>query len=286
MLNTLILGLEDEDGVEPVEFVGNYSIDAGVADLVQHITAALDFNLAAFREQRTVSDAFSYLRARAEDAGVFVLLVGDLGSHHTAISTDTFRGYALADPIAPFLVINDRDARSAWSFTLLHELCHVFTGYSGVSGGYAEVAVERVCNDVASGILLPEDELDELASGPADIEAISGFAEERNLSRTMVAYRLFRRGRLPREAWLALQHHFTTEWFDYRDEMRARGREQEGGPTYYVVRRHRLGPGLLGTVAYLLKSGSLTTVKAGKVLGVKPKNVAEVLSGTSSAISV
>ena len=56
------------------------------------------------------------LREHAEAAGVFVMLKGDLGSHHTAIEVETFRGFAIADDIVPFVVINDRDSPSAWSF--------------------------------------------------------------------------------------------------------------------------------------------------------------------------
>src|SRR3546814_17037769 len=63
---------------------------------------------------------------------------------------DAFRGFALADPIAPFVVINDRDAKTAWSFTLLHEVAHLWIGATGVSGGHFEGSTEQFCNDVAS----------------------------------------------------------------------------------------------------------------------------------------
>jgi Zn-dependent peptidase ImmA (M78 family) len=89
-------------------------------------------NLSDFRSQSSAEEAFSFLRSRAEEVGVFVLLKGDLGSHHTAIDLQTFRGFALADPVAPFVVINDQDSKSAWSFTLIHELAHLWLGQTGV----------------------------------------------------------------------------------------------------------------------------------------------------------
>src|SRR3546814_16138482 len=73
----------------------------------------------------------------------YVLLIGNLGSHHSAIDIDAFRGFALADPIAPFVVINDRDAKTAWSFTLLHEVAHLWIGATGVSGGHFEGSTEQ-----------------------------------------------------------------------------------------------------------------------------------------------
>jgi Zn-dependent peptidase ImmA (M78 family) len=275
--------LLDEDDVEPLQFVGQYSLDDGISALRDALREVLTFDRERFRASSTVFDAFDYLRSRAEDAGIFVLLIGDLGSHHTAISPQTFRGYTLADPIAPFVVLNDRDARSAWSFTLLHELCHLLLGTSGVSGAYAALEIERVCDDVASGLLLDDGELDELmptAGGRAPSAAeIAAFARSRNISRTMVVYRLVRRGSIDRDQWVQLRDRFRAEWLEHRDDVRARNREAEGGPSYYVVRRHRIGAHLLGTVSYLLKTGSMTTVKAAKVLGVKPKNVAELLAG-------
>jgi len=37
--------------------------------------------------------------------GIFVLLIGDLGSYHTAFDLEVFRGFALSDDIAPFIII-------------------------------------------------------------------------------------------------------------------------------------------------------------------------------------
>jgi len=58
--------------------------------------------LIEFRAQPRYLDAFKLLRHRAEEVGVFVLLQGNLGSHHTNIGVETFRGFALSDDIAPF----------------------------------------------------------------------------------------------------------------------------------------------------------------------------------------
>ena len=60
-----------------------------------------------------------------------MLLLGDLGSHHSDMNEEVFRGFALADEIAPFVVINDNDATTARSFSLIHELAHIWIGASG-----------------------------------------------------------------------------------------------------------------------------------------------------------
>ena len=273
---------EDED-ILPVGFVGTMALADGVESATDRMVRLLEFDRQEFRAQASLTDAFSYLRSRVEAAGVFALLVGDLGSYHTAISPDTFRGYALADPLVPMIVINDRDARAAWSFTLLHELCHLLLGESGVSGAFGALRIEQFCNDVASQVLLDEAELLDLELEGAQTEAlaaeINAFARERNLSRSLVAFRLYRAGRIAEAVWMDLAGHFKAEWLAHRERQRERARATDGGPTYYVVRRHRLGAGLLETVNYLLQTGGVSVVKAGKILDVRPNNVRETLAG-------
>jgi len=127
--------LEDEEESQPLPFVGSMSVNSGVGTVLASIRQTLDLDLPTFRAQGTAESAFSLLREKVEAAGVFVLLMGNLGSHHTALDTSTFRGFAIADTVAPFIIVNDQDAKSAWSFTLLHELAHLWLGATGISGG-------------------------------------------------------------------------------------------------------------------------------------------------------
>lgn len=274
--------LEEDEDVEPVDFVGRSALSEGVDVVGARLGRLIGFDRDDFRRQRTLTDAFESLRGRVEAAGVFALLIGDLGSYHTAVSADTFRGYALADDIAPMIVVNDRDARGAWSFTLLHEFCHLMLGESGISGGFGSLRLERFCNDVASRLLLDDAELGEIATASRPDTAIAvevtAFAKARNLSRTLVAFRLLKASLISEGQWDALRLHFREEWMAHREDERLRARDAEGGPTYYVVRRHRLGPGLLETVNYLLKTGGVSVVKAATILGVKPNNVRETLA--------
>jgi len=278
--------LEDEEDAQPLPFIGSMTIDDGVAAVVQSIKRVIGAELAEFRAQASPESAFALLRRRVEEAGVFVLLAGNLGSYHTAMDVEVFRGFALADPIAPFIVINDQDARPAWSFTLLHELAHLWLGATGVSGSYAETRMERFCNEVAATFLLPVAELalvgvTRQTDDQTAIKLIDDFAAERHLSRSMVAYRLRNAGRISDESWRSLRGIFRTRWQAGRQAQRERAREREGGPNYYVVRRHKLGAALLKFVARNVSGGSLSPTKAGHVLGVKPRSVEPLLSGAA-----
>jgi len=279
----------EEEEAEPLPFIGSMSRNDGVDPVLASIRQVLGLDLAAFRAQGSADGGFALLRSRVEDAGIYVLLIGNLGSHHSAIDVDAFRGFALADPIAPFVVINDQDAKTAWSFTLLHEVAHLWIGATGVSGGHFEGAVEQFCNDVASSFLLPQRDLDHLLITRAmDLDdaarLVTDFAEERLISRSLVAYRLFRAEKITERTWRALTDRFRVQWLQNRAAQRERARGMDGGPNYYIVRRHRLGAALLNFVARNMSEGVLTPTRASKLLGVKPRSVHTLLSGAALAI--
>jgi Zn-dependent peptidase ImmA (M78 family)/transcriptional regulator with XRE-family HTH domain len=279
----------EEEEAEPLPFIGSMSRNDGVDPVLASIRQVLGLDLAAFRAQGSADGGFALLRSRVEAAGIYVLLIGNLGSHHSAIDVDAFRGFALADPIAPFVVINDQDAKTAWSFTLLHEVAHLWIGATGVSGGHFEGAVEQFCNDVASSFLLPQRDLDHLLITRAmDLDdaarLVTDFAEERLISRSLVAYRLFRAEKITERTWRALTDRFRVQWLQNRAAQRERARGMDGGPNYYIVRRHRLGAALLNFVARNMSEGVLTPTRASKLLGVKPRSVHTLLSGAALAI--
>lgn len=275
--------LEDDEDVQPLAFVGSASMNDGVPALVKSIEQMLGVTRAQYRAQKDVGSAFALLRERVEHAGVFVLLTGNLGSHHSAIPVEAFRGFAIADRVAPFIVINDGDAKAAWSFTLLHELAHLWLGATGVSGGGApEMKIERFCNDVAGEFLLPRTDVMAVSNVAghaldAQIAVITDHANRWHVSRQMVAYGLFKAGRITLEVWRTLEAGIRERW------AAERRREKDllkgsSGPSYYVVRRHRLGHAMLDFARHYTDAGALTPSKAAKVLGVKPRSVYPLLA--------
>ena len=273
----IVKDLLEQNEPNRVDYVASATMDVSTTELARRITDRLGFSLSEFRQQKDVQTAFGYLREKVEASGTFVLLLGNLGSHHTSIPSGVFRGYAIADPSAPFIVINDQDALVAWSFTILHELTHIWLGATGVSGESTDTQIEAYCNGVAGEILLPTAEINELrflrsASLQQTIDSISRFASKWKISRPMVAYKLLRMNVIARTRWQELDKHYKDEWAAAAVQ-RATREKSEGGPSYYVVKRHRLGHALLNLVKNSLAEGFITYTRAGRVLGVKPRNV-------------
>lgn len=272
--------LETEDEATPLDFVGSFDQSQGAEALATAIRTRLVFELKTYRQGsgRGTPKGFSYLRERAEAAGIFVLLIGNLGSHHSTLNVELFRGFAFADPVAPFVVINDQDSEQAWSFTLLHELAHIWLGQTGVSGGRPASAIETFCNDVAGRILLPTAEIAQepsLIGAPQEqvIARISAIADARQVSHSMVAYKLYREGIIDQGTWSAVTTAFRQQWLRNRAAQRDRARENEGGPSYYTVKRHKLGNRLVELSKRMLAEGALSPSKAAAILGVKASNV-------------
>ena len=274
--------MEEEDEAEPLPFIGSHELSGGRPAVVKSLRRLLSVSRESYYAQSDADAAFELLRTAAEEAGIFVVLKGNLGSHHTEIDTEVFRGFSIADKITPFVVINEYDARPAWSFTLLHELVHLALGQTGVSGARADNRTEWFCDDVAGRFLLRNDDVRKLALGRArDIdhlaERISEFANGRNLSRTMVAYRAYRTHEINRPTYERLSTNFRRQWLNDRSNRRERQRRTGGGGDFYVTRRHRIGNGLITLVRRMMAAEALPTTRAATVLGVKPHQVQNIV---------
>ena len=275
--------LEEIEEVHRLPFVGSSRILEGQPAITQSVRDLLGIDLSTYRAQRNASAAFGLLREKAESVGIFVLLKGDLGSHSTAIDVGIFRGYSIADEIAPFVVINDQDARPAWSFTLLHEIVHLLLGQTGVGNARADNVIEQFCDGVAGEFLLPSTEVSELnltANDSLDVMSrrIGEFASDRHISRTMVAYRAHVNGVIGPSHFGQLMSLFQHQWRNERDRRRESNDRPDAGPNFYVVRRHRLGNKITDLVRSMMAADSLSTSKAARILGVRARQVQPLLA--------
>ncbi len=285
--------LEEEDEATILPYVGSASVEDGVVKVAEEIKGTLGFHLEDFRNQRSTQEAFAFLRRLVESAGVFVLLIGDLGSWHTEIDSKVFRGFALADPATPFVIINTYDSYAAWSFTLLHELTHIWLGQTGISDKKAGNPIEKFCNDVASHLLLPVRELMQISIDKSTVRdeaalKIAEFSKPRNVSRSMVAYKLYRLNRIEHVTWHSLSELYSSQWIENRrhiKEQRRLEQEKQKGPSSHVIRKYRLGDRLPTLVNRMMMTGALSTAKAAKVLGVKPMSVYKLTSFADTSLS-
>jgi Zn-dependent peptidase ImmA (M78 family) len=151
-------------GFPTLPFVGSASVQEAHNAVAQGLRETLGLSTEARRPLPTWTDALRQLIAQAEEAGVMVMASSVVGGNsHRKLDVDEFRGFALADGLAPLVFLNGADSKAAQMFTLAHELAHVWLGATGVSdtqaGKVPEQQTERWCNQVAAELLMPMEEL-------------------------------------------------------------------------------------------------------------------------------
>ncbi len=155
------------------------------------------------------SAALTTLAANAEEIGVLVMINGVVGSNtHRKLDPREFRGFALADDLAPVVFVNGADTKAAQIFTLSHELVHIGIGQSAVSDAdmlrTAANDVERWCNRVAAEFLIPSDEIAGYALDHEHISAeLDKLARRFKVSTLVVLRRLFDADQLTRDQYRA-----------------------------------------------------------------------------------
>ncbi|GGZ45403.1 ImmA/IrrE family metallo-endopeptidase [Asticcacaulis endophyticus] len=289
--------LDYEEEQQKISLVGSCKIEQGVDYFVSKISEYLGFDhLDRSLRKGGPDQLFKSLRASCEVKGIFVVLAGDLGSHHSAISVSVFRGFVISNDTAPFIVINDQDAKAARPFSLLHELAHLCMGQTGISAetslnslsGRTEI-IERFCDDVASRFLLPEHAL----SAPPvnarnDVAAlkniISGIAELWAVSEPMVAYRYWRKSWIEDATAKELFKLYRDRWASNRAEQRERNRNTEGGPSFYTIKQSKLGNALISLIQRNLYDNLISPSRAAKVLGVNVGSVEPLIRHYESSL--
>jgi Zn-dependent peptidase ImmA (M78 family)/transcriptional regulator with XRE-family HTH domain len=147
-------------GERPVAVVGSVTVTTDVVLAAEQIRHTIGFDLEERRRIPTWTDALRRFIELADAAGVMVMVSGVVGSNNRRkLDPDEFRGFALADPLAPLVFLNGSDTKAAQMFTLAHEMAHIWLGQSAVSDAQPNEVpdnrIERWCNQVAAELLVP-----------------------------------------------------------------------------------------------------------------------------------
>ena len=147
-------------GETPLLWVGSARISDDPVETATKMRAALQFDLDERAQMATWTEALRRFIEQAEEIGVLVMVSGIVGNNtHRKLDPQEFRGFALADDLAPLVFVNGADTKAAQMFTLGHELAHLWLGGSALSDATPNhepsLEVERWCNAVAAEVLAP-----------------------------------------------------------------------------------------------------------------------------------
>ncbi len=221
-------------------------------------------DIRSLKKVKNSNDYFKELRSHLESKGVFVIQMGDLGSHHSRVSVEEFRGMAIADRLAPIIVINPNDTLNAKVFTLVHELCHLGLGKNIISNEFytKQNKIEVFCNAVAAEVLVPSDELQVLIVNEITSSFIDNLAKKFCVSSIVIARRLLELNYITEQEYQETFNKYVTL------SQRKQAKSSKGGPDSNIVAKARLGNKLIKTILNATYNGTLDFSDASSVLNL------------------
>lgn len=260
-------------GELPLTFVRKAKTSDDVVRAAADMRDALTFDLGERQQMRTWIDALRRFIEQAENLGVLVMVNGVVGSNNTRkLDPQEFRGFALADDLAPLVFINGADTKAAQMFTLAHELAHLWLGESALTDLDARTAallasagrvgqVENWCNQVAAELLAPLDVVRrELRRGESPREAMDRLAHRFKVSTLVALRRMHDAGALSRKRF----------WEEYDAEVeRLMSIPRSAGGSFYLTTAARVSRRFARAVVTSTWEGRSTFTEALRLLGFK-----------------
>jgi Zn-dependent peptidase ImmA (M78 family) len=231
-----------------------------------HIRTALGFDLEERRRTPTWTDALRRFIGQADELGVLVMVSGVVGSNNRRkLDPEEFRGFALADPLAPLVFINGTDTKAAQMFTLAHELAHIWLGQSALSNvapvSSPTQATEIWCNRVAAELLVPFAIFREEFQPEATLrDELDRLARLFKVSTLVVLRRIHDAGGFTADQF----------WREYRRELeRLRAMPSGDGGNFYLTLGARASKRFARALVVRTLEGQSSFMEAFRLLGLK-----------------
>lgn len=138
---------------------------------------------------------YLYLREKIEAAGIFVHCFTD-------VPMEMARALAIYDKDMPIIGLNDEDRPPAKSFSMIHELVHIFKRESSLCNDMRSIRSEEVfCNAVAGELLVPKAALESTIKfkemhKPYNKQDIEYLANKFSVSKEVIIRRLLDTGHI------------------------------------------------------------------------------------------
>ena len=245
-------------------FVGRFSSNNNIEDVAADIRQVLGLKGEWASAIPTWEKALDHLAEKIEEQGIVIVFNGVVeNNNYRKIPVSDCRGFVMVDSLAPFMFINNADAKAAQMFTIAHELAHIWIGQSaGFDFRDMQAApnpVEQFCDKVAAEVLVPRDSFLRIWQQTPDIRKCSRHFK---VSEIVIARRALDTGVLSRNDFFAFYRNYMEGW---RRSEEAR----TSGGNFYATTRKRLSMRFAAHVHNALKTGQLLHRDAYKLTGLK-----------------
>lgn len=272
ILHRELCDLSKDVGITKLPFVGSLSEETPVAEFVENIRHVIGVTAEDQRRVKNSDELLKHLRAAAQKAGIYVLFVGNLGSHHTNVSVDEFRGIAFANDLAPMVVINPNDTKAAQVFTFIHELAHLWLGSSGISSFNAlgtstgDSSKEKLCNRIAAEFLVPEADLMAVWKPCEETlnQAVNTIAKRFKVSGAVIGRRLLDFSIISNDEYSKLLAIYLARWKKTKEGQP----KSSGAPKPEILDRFRLGEKTIHTFISAAQAGRIGFQDAARLMNI------------------
>ena len=254
------------EGEDPLNFVGSATVASDPQSTAAGIRTALGFDLEERRRLPDWNEALRRFIELADSLGVLVMVNGIVGNNtRRKLDPEEFRGFALADDLAPLIFINGADTKAAQMFTLSHELAHIWLGESALSdldpGSAPSHEIEVWCNRVAAELLVPQTTLWDAYRDGEDLPTqLNRLARYFKVSTLVVLRRIFDIGAIDRGEFAVV----------YQQELdRILSITTAGGGNFHPTLKARVGQRFGRALVTSTLGGRTSFSESFRLLGIK-----------------
>lgn len=263
--------LQDQ-GAQKLDFVGKYLFNANLPaeQVATDIQNTLGITDQERKQCKNYGEFFTLLSEKVESIGILVFKNSIVKNNsRRGLSVEEFRGFAIADPLAPVIFINGQDSEAAWIFTLAHEIAHIWLGESGVSDlpvGQQKFAnsLETYCNRIAAELFTPKKPFLDAWEQEAAEPKFDALSKSFKVSRLVIARRAFDLGKID---WPTYQ--------EIAEASRKQKKSSDGGGDPYRTYPVRNSKRLTRAIVATAMSGGMMLREAASLLNVRPAIVLE-----------
>jgi Zn-dependent peptidase ImmA (M78 family) len=272
MKNT-ITELSEIVGIKPtLDYTNLFTIQDDPEAVGTRIRNYFKFNGKEYYALKDDSQAFKYWREKIEPKFIYMFQFGK-------VDPTIVRGFVYAEKPFPVIAVNQNDAMSARTFTLLHEFSHVVLESTGICDPFSPAApgqnkIERFCQKIAAATLMEKDQLIsdfKGITGAISIDTVTQLAKKHKASTSAMLIRLNELDLVNNSEYAKLE----TEYHDLITKTKLAKKKTQGG-NFFSNYMMKMSPSYLRVVFSALDQGFIDYYKALQYLDVRLENLDKI----------
>lgn len=267
-----------ENQEDKLSFVGRFSLKNNIESVAKDILDTLKINPASYKSDNPIKEWID----AAETNGIFVSRTSFIHAR-LKLDSEELKGFAIAEPHAPFVFVNSDDWNAPQLFTLVHELAHIWIAETGISNEVEPDIkhkdkfhpVELFCNEVAANALMPKEIVFSIDSTSFQTSKdVFKVSKQLGVSSFALLVRALNLNIISTPTYQKLKKQANIDYSDYlkrEAEKKAKQKEKDkqGGPNYFLLQLNRNSRLFTQTVLDAFRGGFIEPTLASNLLNVQ-----------------